>query len=31
MKPLVVIDVDGPLNPWAARTKPANYRPFDGT
>ncbi|WP_112263032.1 HAD domain-containing protein [Lentzea terrae] len=29
MKPLVVIDVDGPLNPWAARTKPANYRPFD--
>lgn len=29
MKPLVVIDVDGPLNPWAAKTKPANYRPFD--
>lgn len=29
MKPLVLIDVDGPLNPWAARTKPANYRPFD--
>jgi hypothetical protein len=29
VKPLVVIDVDGPLNPWAARTKPANYRPFD--
>lgn len=29
MKPLVVIDVDGPLNPWAAKSKPANYRPFD--
>lgn len=26
--PLILIDVDGPLNPWAARTKPPNYRPF---
>jgi hypothetical protein len=25
----VLIDVDGPLNPWAAKTKPAGYRPFD--
>ncbi len=29
MKPLVLIDVDGPLNPWAAHPKPPGYRPFD--
>lgn len=29
MKPLILIDVDGPLNPWAAHPKPPNYRPFD--
>ncbi|HUQ57242.1 hypothetical protein [Lentzea sp.] len=29
MTPLILIDVDGPLNPWAANPKPANYRPFD--
>jgi hypothetical protein len=29
MTPLIVIDVDGPLNPWAAKRKPENYRPFD--
>ena len=29
MKPLIVIDVDGPLNPWAAKPKPDNFRPFD--
>ncbi|MFS8095653.1 hypothetical protein LFM09_00780 [Lentzea alba] len=29
MRPLILIDVDGPLNPWAANPKPPNYRPFD--
>jgi hypothetical protein len=25
MRPLVLLDVDGPLNPWAAHPKPAGY------
>jgi hypothetical protein len=29
VKPLILLDVDGPLNPWAANPKPENYRPFD--
>lgn len=29
VRPLVLLDVDGPLNPWAGTPKPANYRPFD--
>lgn len=28
MRPLIAIDVDGPLNPWATSAKPPNYRPF---
>lgn len=29
MRPLIALDVDGPLNPWAADPKPPNHRPFD--
>ncbi|WP_143036123.1 HAD domain-containing protein [Lentzea fradiae] len=29
MRPLILVDVDGPLNPWAANPKPPRYRPFD--
>ena len=29
VKPLILIDVDGPLNPWAAHPKPPNYQLFE--
>jgi hypothetical protein len=29
MRPLVLIDVDGPLNPWAADPRPGGYLPFE--
>ncbi len=28
MRPLLLLDVDGPLNPWAAKTPPAGYAEY---
>ncbi|GLZ33431.1 hypothetical protein Lesp02_56190 [Lentzea sp. NBRC 105346] len=29
MRPLVLLDVDGPLNPWAGEARPPGYVPHD--
>lgn len=29
MRPLVLLDVDGPLNPWAAKAPPPGYLPHE--